>query len=154
MRQGLERGGGELQVIGRETIETELSIKDSWRHEGFTTFTDTLTAGMAGAPQVISRSVFSTFGSHGVSRAKYNLTEPTPLKVEYVAVEFIIEPFRPPSPSLSNYEDIRLVMSCWHQLFQRLLREYTLFSTWFKGHINITREEAVCASYKRLQFNR
>ena len=35
------------------------------------------------------------FSSHGESRAKYNLTEPIPLQVEHVAVEFIVEPFRP-----------------------------------------------------------
>ena len=33
--------------------------------------------------------------SHGESRADYNVTEPIPLQVEHVAVEFIVEPFRP-----------------------------------------------------------
>ena len=33
--------------------------------------------------------------SRGKSLAKYNLTEPIPLQVEHVAVEFIVEPFRP-----------------------------------------------------------
>ena len=34
----------------------------------------------------------SLISSHGELRAKYNLTEPTPLQVEHVAVEFIVEP--------------------------------------------------------------
>ena len=38
--------------------------------------------------------------SHGESWAKYNLTEPIPLQVEHVAVEFIVEPFRPSGPCL------------------------------------------------------
>ena len=33
--------------------------------------------------------------SYGKSRARYNLTEPTPLQVVHVAVEFIVEPFCP-----------------------------------------------------------
>ena len=36
--------------------------------------------------------------SHVESRAMYNLTQPIPLLVEHVAVEFIVEPF-PPSGS-------------------------------------------------------
>ena len=36
--------------------------------------------------------------SHGESRAKYNLTEPIPLQIEHVTVEFIVEPFRPSGP--------------------------------------------------------
>ena len=32
--------------------------------------------------------------SHGDSRAKYNLTEPVPLQLDQVAVEFVVEPFR------------------------------------------------------------
>ena len=40
--------------------------------------------------------------SHGESWAKYNLTEPIPLQVEHVAVEFIVEPFRPSGPCLPN----------------------------------------------------
>ena len=40
------------------------------------------------------------FSSHGGSRAKYNLTEPIPLQVEHVAVEFIEEPVRPSGPFL------------------------------------------------------
>ena len=38
--------------------------------------------------------------SHGDSRAKCNLTEPIPLQVEHVAVELVVEPFRPSGPSL------------------------------------------------------
>ena len=38
--------------------------------------------------------------SHGKSWAKYNLAEPIPLQVEHVAVEFIVEPFRPSNPCL------------------------------------------------------
>ena len=38
------------------------------------------------------------FSSHGESRAKYNLTEPIPLQVKHVTVEFIVEPFRPSGP--------------------------------------------------------
>ena len=38
--------------------------------------------------------------SHGESRAKYYLTEPIPLQVEYVVVEFIVEAFRPSGPCL------------------------------------------------------
>ena len=37
---------------------------------------------------------------HGDSRAKYNLTEPTPLQGEHVAFEFVVEPFRPSGPSI------------------------------------------------------
>ena len=37
--------------------------------------------------------------SHGESWAKYNLTEPIPLQVEHVAVEFV-EPLRPSGPCL------------------------------------------------------
>ena len=48
--------------------------------------------------------------SHSDSRAKNNLTEPIPFQVEYMAVEFDVEPLRPPGPSLSNYEDIRPVI--------------------------------------------
>ena len=40
------------------------------------------------------------FSSHGKLRAKYNLTEPVPLQVEQVVVEFIVEPFRPSGPFL------------------------------------------------------
>ena len=36
----------------------------------------------------------------GDSRAKYNLTKPIALQFEYVAVEFVVEPFRPSGPSL------------------------------------------------------
>ena len=52
-------------------------------------FTYPLTAGVVGAPQ-----------SHGDSRAKYNLTEPISLQVEHVAVEFVVDPFRPSCFSL------------------------------------------------------
>ena len=38
--------------------------------------------------------------SHDESRAKNNLTEPIPLQVEHVAVEFIVEPFRSSGPFL------------------------------------------------------
>ena len=38
--------------------------------------------------------------SHGESWAKYNLMEPIPLQVENVAVEIIVEPFRPSGPCL------------------------------------------------------
>ena len=38
--------------------------------------------------------------SHGESRAKYNLTEPIPLQVKHVAVELIVESFRPSGPFL------------------------------------------------------
>ena len=37
---------------------------------------------------------------HVDSSARYNLTEPIPLQVEHVAVKFVVEPLRPPSPSL------------------------------------------------------
>ena len=40
------------------------------------------------------------FSSHGELRAKYNLTEPIPLQVEHVAVEFVVETFHPSGPSL------------------------------------------------------
>ena len=40
------------------------------------------------------------FSSYGESRAKHNLTEPTPLQVEHMALEFIVEPFRPSGPCL------------------------------------------------------
>ena len=40
------------------------------------------------------------FSSHGESRAMYNLTESIPVQVRHVAVEFIVEPFRPPGPFL------------------------------------------------------
>ena len=36
--------------------------------------------------------------------------EPIPLLVEHVAVDFIVEPFRPSGAFSSNYEDIRPVM--------------------------------------------
>ena len=49
-----------------------------------------LTARVVGAPQMILQPV----SSNGESLAKYNLTEPIPLQVEHVAVEFIVEPFR------------------------------------------------------------
>ena len=54
-----------------------------------------LTARAFGAPQMIY-----LFSSLGESRAKYNPTEPIPLQVEHVAVEFIEEPFRPSGPFL------------------------------------------------------
>ena len=38
--------------------------------------------------------------SHGESRAKYNLAEPILLQVEHVAVELIVQPFRPSGPFL------------------------------------------------------
>ena len=38
--------------------------------------------------------------SHGDSRAKYDLTEPIPVQVEHVAVEFVVEPSRPADPGL------------------------------------------------------
>ena len=37
---------------------------------------------------------------HVVRQSRYNLTEPTPLQVEHVAVELIAEPFRPSGPCL------------------------------------------------------
>ena len=37
---------------------------------------------------------------HGESWAKYNLTEPIPLQVEHVAIEFIMEPFHPSATHL------------------------------------------------------
>ena len=40
------------------------------------------------------------FSSDGESRARYSLTEPIPLQVEHVAVEFIVEPFCSLGPSL------------------------------------------------------
>ena len=49
-----------------------------------------LTARVVGAPQMILQPV----SLNGESLAKYNLTEPIPLQVEHVAVEFIVEPFR------------------------------------------------------------
>ena len=33
------------------------------------------------------------FPSYGESRARNNLTEPVPLSVQHVAVEFFVEPF-------------------------------------------------------------
>ena len=36
---------------------------------------------------------------HSDSRARYNLREPIPLQVEHVAVEFVLEPFRPSGPN-------------------------------------------------------
>ena len=39
---------------------------------------------------------------HGDSRARYSLTEPILLQVEHVAVEFVLEPFRPFGPSLGT----------------------------------------------------
>ena len=40
------------------------------------------------------------FSPYGESRARYDLTEPIPLQVKHVAVEFIVEPFRPSGPFL------------------------------------------------------
>ena len=40
------------------------------------------------------------------SRARYKLTEPIPLHVEHVAVEFIVEPFRPSGPLLRTMKII------------------------------------------------
>ena len=37
---------------------------------------------------------------HGTSRARYNLADHIPLQVEHVAVEFVMEPFRPSGHSL------------------------------------------------------
>ena len=39
-------------------------------------------------------------GKHGMVLAKYNLTEPIPLQVDHVAVEFIVQPFCPSGPFL------------------------------------------------------
>ena len=46
------------------------------------------------------------FSFHGDSRARFNLTEPIPLQIEHVAVGFVVEPFRPPGPSLRSTEGI------------------------------------------------
>ena len=86
-----------------------------------------LTARVVGAPQIISQPVSSIFpcsplpsgtwrtpgqaatdlvwygclfSSHDESWAKYNLMEPIPLQVEHMAVEFIVELFRPSGPFL------------------------------------------------------
>ena len=47
-----------------------------------------------------SDSVWLLHVIHCESRAKYNLTEPIPLQVEDVTVEFIVDPFRRPGPCL------------------------------------------------------
>ena len=39
-----------------------------------------------------------TNNTSGESQARYNLTEPIPLQVEYVAVEFVMESFHPSGP--------------------------------------------------------
>ena len=49
---------------------------------------------------IATSTVWLLFSSYGELRAKYNLTEPIPLQVEHVAVEFIVEPFRPSGPFL------------------------------------------------------
>ena len=63
-----------------------------------------LTARVIGVPRMISQPVSVWLGclflSYGESRARYNLTEPVPPRVEHVAVEFIVEPFRPSDPCL------------------------------------------------------
>ena len=43
---------------------------------------------------LFSGHLSSAFSSRGEPRAGYNLTDPIPLQVEHVAVEFIVEPFR------------------------------------------------------------
>ena len=50
-------------------------------------------------PAALSVLVFS---SQGESRAKYYLTEPTPVQVKHKAIEFIMEPFHPPGPFLQT----------------------------------------------------
>ena len=50
--------------------------------------------------------------SDGESRAKYNLVEPIPLQVEHVAVEFIVEPFRPFGPFILLFDLVFIQYMC------------------------------------------
>ena len=54
-----------------------------------------LTVRVVGALQMIYHGMVACFQHNGESQARHNLTEPIPLQVEQVTIEFIVEPFCP-----------------------------------------------------------